>query len=222
MSQYEQERFAQVCSEHIWAAVGMHVLYQASGSTKEARSAALSVRELVKTAPAFRQCWDVVKPTIKTQGFHAFIAIVEQGLDCFDDDPTAEHEVVSRAPADTDRISGERVQTGDDTASMDRFAWNADSDPEARYPLGRLRVLSGKFAGRELKLTRAVTQLGPRGKRIVAIWRRSSGYFATSLDNSNAKNDVLVNETTIGSRAYALQDNDLLQIAGVQAKFVLS
>jgi hypothetical protein len=226
LSDRERKQFTQVCWEHIWAAVGMHVLYQASGSKSEAHCAALSVRELIRTAPAFRECWEVVRPTVQAQGFHSFISIVEEesnesGL-TDDDDPTAEHRIPSRKAAATEPVSADKELIDDDTASMPRVVKGVDEGAEGGLPLARLRVLSGRFAGRELGLTNAVTQLGHPGEHVVAISREIAGYSVTSLENSESGAGPLVNGETIGPETRTLRDNDLLQIAGIQARFELS
>ena len=73
----EKRQFERVCYEHIWSALGTHSLSDATGAESQARSAAISVRQLVDTAQIYRQCWNQVRPIVSRQGFHAFIAIVD-------------------------------------------------------------------------------------------------------------------------------------------------
>ena len=86
-------------------------------------------------------------------------------------------------------------------------------------PKAKLQVLSGAFAGRELELTKALTTLGRPGVQVAAITRRAEGYFIVHVD-SGAENDYpQVNGVPIGPQARRLNDNDVVQLAGVKMGF---
>ena len=88
-----------------------------------------------------------------------------------------------------------------------------------RSPKAKLQVLSGAFAGRELELTKALTTLGRPGVQVAAITRRAEGYFIVHVD-SGAENDYpQVNGVPIGPQARRLNDNDVVQLAGVKMGF---
>jgi pSer/pThr/pTyr-binding forkhead associated (FHA) protein len=89
-------------------------------------------------------------------------------------------------------------------------------------PLGRLQVLSGAFAGRELELTKALTTLGRPGVQVAAITRRAEGYFIVHVESGKDDDYPLVNGNPIGQQARALQDNDVVQLAGVKMGFYSS
>lgn len=86
----------------------------------------------------------------------------------------------------------------------------------------RLQILSGPNAGRELKLTKEVTTLGKKGLQVVAISRRHHGYFMVQIDGGpdNARK-LVVNGTPTGPQAYHLQDQDVIEMAGVKMGFFL-
>jgi pSer/pThr/pTyr-binding forkhead associated (FHA) protein len=83
----------------------------------------------------------------------------------------------------------------------------------------RLQVLSGAFAGRELELSKALTTLGRPGVQVAAITRRSDGYFIVHVDSERENDFPLVNGSPIGQQARKLQDNDVIQLAGVKMGF---
>src|SRR5689334_15949612 len=86
-------------------------------------------------------------------------------------------------------------------------------------PLAKLQVLSGTFAGRELELTKALTTLGRPGVQVAAITRRAEGYFIVYVDSGKEGDYPLVNGTPTGQQARKLQDNDVIQLAGVKMGF---
>ena len=86
----------------------------------------------------------------------------------------------------------------------------------------KLQVLSGAFAGRELELNKALTTLGRPGVQVAAITRRSEGYFIVHVDSGKSGDFPLVNGSPIGAQATRLNDNDVIQLAGVKMGFFVS
>lgn len=86
-------------------------------------------------------------------------------------------------------------------------------------PLAKLQVLSGAFAGRELELTKALTTLGRPGVQVAAITRRAEGYYIVHVESGEENDYPLVNGQPIGPQARKLQDNDVVQLAGVKMGF---
>jgi predicted component of type VI protein secretion system len=85
-------------------------------------------------------------------------------------------------------------------------------------PSGKLQVLSGAFAGRELELNKALTTLGRPGVQVAAITRRADGFFIVPVESSDGK-PPSVNNTPIGQVATKLKSNDVIEIAGVKMGF---
>ncbi len=83
----------------------------------------------------------------------------------------------------------------------------------------KLQVLSGAFAGRELELNKALTTLGRPGVQVAAITRRADGYFIVHVDGGAEGSYPLVNGSPIGPQARRLEDNDVIQLAGVKMGF---
>lgn len=92
--------------------------------------------------------------------------------------------------------------------------------PSPGLPLGRLQVLTGPIAGRKLDLTKALITLGKPGVQVAVISRRPQGYFLTHIegDRSN-KAFPIVNGQSIGSQAYPLQNQDVIELAGIKMAF---
>jgi pSer/pThr/pTyr-binding forkhead associated (FHA) protein len=86
----------------------------------------------------------------------------------------------------------------------------------------KLQVLSGAFAGRELELNKALTTLGRPGVQVAAITRRSEGYFIVHVDSGKSDDFPLVNGSPIGAQATRLNDNDVIQLAGVKMGFFVT
>jgi len=86
-------------------------------------------------------------------------------------------------------------------------------------PHARLQVLSGQFAGREVELVKTLTTLGRPGVQVAAITRRADGYYIVHVESGREGDFPLVNGVPIGAQARKLQDNDVVQLAGVKMGF---
>jgi pSer/pThr/pTyr-binding forkhead associated (FHA) protein len=87
-------------------------------------------------------------------------------------------------------------------------------------PLGRLTVLNGPIAGKELELTKALVTLGKPGTQVAVISRRPQGYFLTHIESDgDGKRYPVVNGEAIGPKAYQLKNNDLIELAGIKMEF---
>jgi pSer/pThr/pTyr-binding forkhead associated (FHA) protein len=95
----------------------------------------------------------------------------------------------------------------------------ADAPGAVAISKAKLQVLSGAFAGRELELTKALTTLGRPGIQVAAITRRAEGYYIVHVDSGKENDYPLVNGVAIGPQARRLNDNDVVQLAGVKMGF---
>jgi predicted component of type VI protein secretion system len=86
----------------------------------------------------------------------------------------------------------------------------------------KLQVLSGAFAGREVELSKALTTLGRPGVQVASITRRSEAYYIVHVDSGKENDCPLLNGTPIGAQATKLNDNDVIQLAGVKMGFFVS
>ncbi|MEM7407177.1 MAG: FHA domain-containing protein [Pseudomonadota bacterium] len=86
---------------------------------------------------------------------------------------------------------------------------------EGELPLGKIQVLSGPGAGKELELRKALITLGRPGVQVAVITRRPQGYFITHVEGS----EPVVNGQSIGAQAHALQDHDVIELAGVKMEY---
>jgi len=93
------------------------------------------------------------------------------------------------------------------------------ADVPNALPLGKLQVLSGAFAGRELELSKALTTLGRPGVQVAAVTRRAEGYYIVHVESGEEGDYPLVNGEPIGAQARKLSDNDVVQLAGVKMGF---
>jgi len=89
---------------------------------------------------------------------------------------------------------------------------------DTEMPLGKIQVLSGPGAGKELELKKVLITLGRPGVQVAVITRRPQGYFITHVEGKHP----LVNGDTIGAQAHALKDHDVVELAGVKMEFFVS
>ncbi|MBT5241646.1 MAG: FHA domain-containing protein [Rhodospirillaceae bacterium] len=89
-------------------------------------------------------------------------------------------------------------------------------------PLGKLQVLNGPIAGKELELTKALITLGKPGTQVAVISRRPQGYFLTHIEGDGQNDNFpVVNGAPIGPQAYAIQNGDIIELAGIKMEFNL-
>ncbi|MCU0930474.1 MAG: FHA domain-containing protein [Serpentinimonas sp.] len=85
--------------------------------------------------------------------------------------------------------------------------------------VGRILVLNGPAAGREMSLVKVVTTLGKPGVAIAAITRRADSYLLSMVEGHTAPT---INGQPLGASPVALRDQDQIELAGTQMRFVLS
>jgi FHA domain len=82
--------------------------------------------------------------------------------------------------------------------------------------LGAIQILSGANAGREMELTKALTTLGKPGVQVAVITKRPQGYFITHVEGANFP---VLNGKLLDAQAHALNDHDIIELAGVKMEF---
>jgi pSer/pThr/pTyr-binding forkhead associated (FHA) protein len=125
----------------------------------------------------------------------------------------------SQRPVDKIRTASEAADQASPSISATGKTRALDA---AAIRKAKLQVLSGAFAGRELELNKALTTLGRPGVQVAAITRRSEGYFIVHVDSGKSDDFPLVNGAPIGGQATRLNDNDVIQLAGVKMGFFLN
>jgi pSer/pThr/pTyr-binding forkhead associated (FHA) protein len=125
--------------------------------------------------------------------------------------------VITSSTQGEDRIR--RVSAAVDQAAKAVTKRSGVPENATALPKAKLQVLSGAFAGRELELTKALTTLGRPGVQVAAITRRSEGYFIVHVDSGKENDFPQVNGVPIGPQARRLNDNDVVQLAGVKMGF---
>lgn len=88
--------------------------------------------------------------------------------------------------------------------------------PAAPVRRAMLQLLSGANAGKELELTKPLTTLGKPGVQVAVITRRPQGFFITHVEGANKP---AVNGKPIELQAHALNDHDIIELAGVKVEF---
>jgi len=79
-----------------------------------------------------------------------------------------------------------------------------------------LKLMSGGNAGKELELTKPLTTLGKPGVQVAVVTRRPQGFFITHVEGANKP---IVNGKVIELQAHALNDHDVIELAGVKVEF---
>ena len=88
-----------------------------------------------------------------------------------------------------------------------------------RYPFHGVDVT---ISGVGFNVAKALTTLGRPGVQVAAITRRAEGYYIVHVESGKEGDFPLVNGQPIGAQARKLQDNDVVQLAGVKMGFFAS
>ena len=64
--------------------------------------------------------------------------------------------------------------------------------------------------------------LGRPGAQVAAVSRRSEGFFIVHVESGKPDDYPLVNGQPIGPQARLLEDNDVIQLAGVKMGFFVT
>jgi pSer/pThr/pTyr-binding forkhead associated (FHA) protein len=151
-----------------------------------------------------------------TVGHHQLRFVDSQDGDA-EQDEFEKTMVITSSTQGEDRIR--RVSAAVDQAAKAVTKRPGVPEHATALPKAKLQVLSGAFAGRELELTKALTTLGRPGVQVAAITRRSEGYFIVHVDSGTENDYPQVNGVPIGPQARRLNDNDVVQLAGVKMGF---
>ncbi|MDP6437132.1 MAG: FHA domain-containing protein [Gammaproteobacteria bacterium] len=130
-----------------------------------------------------------------------------------------ESAAAAEAPA-----AGAAVHTGETTQapSITSRAPSSNNRTQVGYrpvPNAKVQVLNGKFAGREVELNKALTTLGSPGVQVIAITKRSEGYYIVLVENKKPEDPPKVNGTGLGEQAVKLSDNDVIELIGIKMGF---
>ncbi|MBR6976500.1 MAG: FHA domain-containing protein [Ottowia sp.] len=82
---------------------------------------------------------------------------------------------------------------------------------------GRVRVLSGSAAGREMALTKNVTTIGKPGVCVALLERRLDAYV---LVHKEGDNPATVNGVPVGAEPVRLKNHDRISLGGIQLEFL--
>ncbi len=92
----------------------------------------------------------------------------------------------------------------------------APAPASTAMPQAFIQIMSGPGVGKELPLTKSLTTLGKPGVQVAVITKRPQGYFITHVEGANFP---VLNGRTLDNQAQALNDHDLIEIAGVKMEF---
>lgn len=92
----------------------------------------------------------------------------------------------------------------------------APAAPAVPIRRAMLKLLSGGNAGKELELTKPLTTLGKPGVQVAVVTRRPQGFFITHVEGAKMPT---VNGKAIEQQAHALNDHDIIELAGVKVEF---
>lgn len=82
--------------------------------------------------------------------------------------------------------------------------------------LAAIQILNGPNAGKDFDLVKGLTTLGKPGVQVAVLTRRPHGFFITHVEGASFPS---VNGEPLGAHPHALQDHDLIELAGIKMEF---
>ena len=131
-----------------------------------------------------------------------------------------EEPVIHKALDPIETIGGleipDQVETLNFDATVEKERSAAASD--VNNDLGKIQILNGSNAGKELVLDKSLTTVGKPGVAVVGITRRNSGYFITQTEG-NEENTAKLNSENIVGKAKQLENHDIIDVAEIKLEF---
>ncbi len=94
----------------------------------------------------------------------------------------------------------------------------AENEATEVAKIGAIQVLTGAASGRSLDLVKTLTTIGKQGEQVAVITKRPTGYFITHVEGVNFP---LLNGKALDDKPQALNDHDIIELAGVKMEFFL-
>lgn len=88
----------------------------------------------------------------------------------------------------------------------------------ASAKIGRIQILNGKNSGKEISLDKSLTTVGKPDVAVVGITKRDEGYFIIHVDG-NEKTPSKLNGEVVSGKAVAIEDHDIIDVAGIKLEF---
>ena len=132
--------------------------------------------------------------------------------------PIGDMDTVRRGAAET--IKSKAADTAKSEAAKTLKVDSVPVPVPTPAPVGKVQVLNGSFAGREVDLSKALTTLGQPGVQVVAITRRNEGFFIVAVENKKGA-PPSVNGEPLSQKARKLADNDVVELIGIKMGFFL-
>ena len=156
-------------------------------------------------------------------GKHELKYINDAAGDSDEDDEFEKTMIIKPGSASAAVAAAKAAEEAGAAAETGKVPTGSGASTVTSMPLGRLTVLNGPIAGKELELTKALITLGKPGTQVAVISRRPQGYFLTHIESDgDGKRYPTVNGEEIGPKAHHLKDNDMIELAGIKMEFSIS
>ena len=138
--------------------------------------------------------------------------LVENGPSASGNDPEPAIKVKAAIPTKAAEL---QLAVNPDARKPAATATAAASRSEG-LPVAAIQLLSGPNAGKQLDLQKTLTTLGKPGVQVAVIAKRPHGYFITHVEGDQFPT---LNGRPIDAQARALNDHDVIEIAGTKMEF---
>lgn len=141
---------------------------------------------------------------------------LEDQIDDLDDGSDATSDDLELTRNNIERLMKAKKQQETNTdKDGDELQINSRS---ASAKIGRIQILNGKNSGKEISLDKSLTTVGKPDVAVVGITKRDEGYFIIHVDGDE-KTPSKLNGEIISGRAVAIEDHDIIDVAGIKLEF---
>lgn len=150
---------------------------------------------------------------------------LEEHIDAIDDQAEAtaddltrdniERLMVAKKEQEANQTENKSIEDHSDVDNSDDIEINSQA-PSAS--VGHIQILNGKNSGKEISLDKSLTTVGKPDIAVVGITKRNNEYFIIHIDG-NEKTPSKLNGEKISGKAQALEDHDIIDVAGIKLEF---
>ncbi|MGL4573588.1 MAG: FHA domain-containing protein [Burkholderiaceae bacterium] len=138
--------------------------------------------------------------------------------------PDASKPDLGRAMSATQEVMAAKLSAQIQSADTQYMEPDSDALFGSKPPVktknfeGKVRILNGGNAGKEMQLVKMVTTIGRPGGQVAVISKKPDGFYVSHVEGPVTP---IINGSPIGTEPMRLASTDVLEIAGVRMEFTL-
>lgn len=148
---------------------------------------------------------------------------LEEHIDAIEDQEEASADDLTRDNIERLMVAKKDQDNSEQEEIKNTVEDNVENDIEidSQAPssdVGHIQILNGKNSGKEISLDKSLTTVGKPDIAVVGITKRHNDYYIIHIDG-NSDTPSKLNGEKISGKAQALEDHDIIDVAGIKLEF---